>query len=136
VSKATKQIRSVRDQLNAFVDAIEDSAEAKPYKTLSKPIIDSLTAVEDALHNNKIKAGEDDLRFPMRLEEKLGAVNAAIIGTDTKPTASMFESFSSLSARIDVQLQKLKVIIDKQIPVFNEAAKARQKAVIDVKVKD
>jgi len=136
VSKATKQIRSVRDQLNAFVEAIEDSAEAKPYKTLSKPIIDSLTAVEDALHNSKIKAGEDDLRFPMRLEEKLGAVNAAIIGTDTKPTAAMYESFNSLSARIDVQLQKLKAIIDKQIPAFNEAAKARQKAVIDVKVKD
>jgi len=126
----------VRDQLNAFVEAIEDSAEAKPYKTLSKPIIDSLTAVEDALHNSKIKAGEDDLRFPMRLEEKLGAVNAAIIGTDTKPTAAMYESFNSLSARIDVQLQKLKAIIDKQIPAFNEAAKARQKAVIDVKVKD
>ena len=136
VSKATKQIRSVRDQLNAFVDVIEDSAEAKPYKTLSKPIIDSLTAVEDLLHNSKIKAGEDDLRYPMRLEEKLGAVNASIIGTDTKPTASMFESFNSLATRIDVQLQKLKLIIDKQIPAFNEAAKARQKAVIDVKVKN
>jgi photosystem II stability/assembly factor-like uncharacterized protein len=136
VAKATKQIRAVRDQLNVFVEAIEDSAEAKPYKTLSKPIIDSLAAVEDALHNSKIKAGEDDLRYPMRLEEKLGAVNASIIGTDTKPTAAMVESFNSLTVRIDVQLQKLKEIIDKQIPAFNQAAKARQKAVIDVKVKD
>jgi hypothetical protein len=30
----------------------------------------------------------------------------------------------------------VKLIIDKQIPAFNEAAKARQKVVIDVKVKD
>jgi photosystem II stability/assembly factor-like uncharacterized protein len=134
--KATKQIRSIRDQLNAFVNAIEDSAEAKPFKTSSKPIIDSLTAIEDALYNNKIKAGEDDLRFPMRLEEKLTAVNAAINAVDAKPTASMFTSFNSLSERIDVQLQKLKAIVEKQIPSFNEEAKAKQKPAIDVKVKD
>jgi len=136
IGKATKQIRSVRDQLNAFVDKIEDSAEAKPFKTSSKPIIDSLTVIEDALYNNKIKAGEDNLRFPMRLEEKLSGVNAAIIGSDAKPTTGMYESFSSLAARVDVQLQKLKIIIEKQIPEFNEAAKAKQKAAIDVKVKD
>ena len=59
VAKATKQIRSIKGQLNAFVGAIEDSTEAKPFKDLSKPLIDSLTAVEDALHNDKIKAGED-----------------------------------------------------------------------------
>ncbi|HVM89553.1 MAG TPA: hypothetical protein VMT76_15300 [Puia sp.] len=136
VGKATKQIRYVRDQLNTFVNAIEDSAEAKPFKTSSKPIVDSLTAIEDALYNNKIKAGEDNLRFPMRLEEKLTAVNAAIIGADAKPTAAMYESFNSLSGRIDVQLQKLKLILEKQIPAFNEAAKAKQKPAIDVKVKD
>jgi photosystem II stability/assembly factor-like uncharacterized protein len=136
VSKATKQIRSVRDQLSSFVDAIEDSAEAKPFKNLSKPIIDSLTTIEDALHNSKIKAGEDDLRYPMRLEEKLGALNGSVIASDTKPTTSMYDSYQSLSARIDIQLQKLKEIIDKKIPAFNEAAKTRQKAVIDIKVKE
>lgn len=136
VAKATKQIRSIKGQLNAFVGTIEDSAEAKPYKEASKPIIDSLTAIEDALHNDKIKAGEDDLRYPMRLEEKLGALNANVIGSEAKPTASMYESYNSLSARVDVQLQKLKAIIDNKIPAFNEAAKTRQKVVIDVKVKD
>ena len=136
VAKRTKQIHSVQDQLNAFVNAIEDSAEAKPFKNLSKPIIDSLTAVEDALHNNKIKAGEDDLRYPMRLEEKLGALNGSVIGSDSKPTASMIELYNSLAARIDIQLKKLNAIIDTKIPAFNEAAKARQKGAIDIKVKD
>ncbi|HLX93934.1 MAG TPA: hypothetical protein VKR32_19760, partial [Puia sp.] len=59
-----------------------------------------------------------------------------IIGADTKPTSGMIESFNSLSERIDAQLQKLKVILDKQIPPFNEAAKARQKPAIDISVKD
>jgi hypothetical protein len=136
VAKRTKQIGLVRDQLNAFVNAIEDSTEAKPFKNSSKLIIDSLTSVEDALHNSKIKAGEDDLRFPMRLEEKLGALNGSVLGSDSKPTASMTESYSSLAARIDVQLQKLNVIIDTQIPPFNEAAKSRQKGAIDTKVKN
>ncbi len=136
LGKATKQIRNLRDQLNGFVGAIEDSAEAKPFKNLSKPIIDSLSAIDDSLHNSKIKAGEDDLRFPMRLEEKLTALNGTIIGEDAKPTNAMIDSYNSLAARVDRQLLKLKVIVDKQIPAFNDAAKARQKAAIDIKVKD
>ena len=72
----------------------------------------------------------------MRLEEKLGALNANVIGSEAKPTASMYDSYNSLAARVDVQLQKLKAIIDNKIPAFNEAAKTRQKVVIDVKVKD
>jgi photosystem II stability/assembly factor-like uncharacterized protein len=136
IGKATKQIRVVRDQLNNFVGSIEDSVEAKPFKILSKRIIDSLTIVEDSLHNSKIKAGEDDLRFPMRLEEKLTALNGAIIGGDAKPTNGQIDAYHSLAGRIDTALQKLKSIIEKQIPPFNEAAKARQKAAIKVDMKD
>jgi photosystem II stability/assembly factor-like uncharacterized protein len=136
IGKATKQIRSITDQLNDFCDGIKDTTEAKRYKNLAKPIIDSFTTIKDALYNSKIKAGEDNLRFPMRLEEKLSGLNAVLVNVDAKPTAAMYESYNSLESRINVHLQKFKEIMDKQIPAFNEAAKSRQKAAIDIIVKE
>jgi photosystem II stability/assembly factor-like uncharacterized protein len=136
VAKATKQIRSVKDQIAATLLSFEDSSDVKPVRTLAQPISDSLTVIENLLHNNKIKSGEDDLRFPMRLEEKLSGLNAALLGSDTRPTTAMHETFVSLSARIDIQLQKLKNIIDNSIPKLNDLIKAKQKLIIDTKVKD
>jgi hypothetical protein len=48
----------------------------------------------------------------------------------------MYESFGLLSSRIEVQLQKLKNIIDHSIPKLNEMIKANQKVIIDTKVMD
>jgi hypothetical protein len=47
----------------------------------------------------------------------------------------MYETYNSLSARVDVQLQKLKAVFDTALPKLNEMIKAKQKAVIDTKVK-
>ena len=136
VGKANRQIRSVRAQLNGFLESFEDSIQSAPFRKSARPIVDSLTAIEDVLHNSKIVAGEDNLRFPMRLEEKLSALNAAVIGADAKPTTAMHDSYQSLAGRIDVQLKKLKDILDNKIPAFNEMAKTKQKAVIDIKAKE
>jgi len=136
VARATKQIRDISNQLNDFCEGIKDSVEAMPYKKMASAITDSLQPIKDALYNSKIKAGEDNLRFPMRLEEKLSALNAILTGEDSKPTASMYAAYESLSARIDIQLKKLKAITDQKIPAFNEAAKQKQKAAIDSSVKD
>jgi hypothetical protein len=136
IGKATRLIRSVKAQLEALIASFEDSTEAKPFKNAEQPITDSLTTIEDALYNNKIKSGEDDLRFPMRLEEKLCGVNATVLGSDSKPTVAMYESFASLSDRIDLQLGKLKTVVNGAIPKLNEMIKAKQKVIIDTRFKD
>ncbi|MDE3143016.1 MAG: glycosyl hydrolase [Bacteroidota bacterium] len=136
VGKATKQIRLVSDQIEAFCSHLTDSTDARHFRALSKPIIDSLTTIKDALYNSKIKAGEDNLRFPMRLEEKLSGVNAVLTSVEQKPTAAMYESYNSLVSRIDVQLQKLAIIFEKQIPAFNSEAKTKQRDAIEINTKE
>jgi hypothetical protein len=135
VGKATKQIRSVKDQISALLAATEDSADVRALRALAQPITDSLTAIENALYNNKIKSGEDNLRFPMRLEEKLCSYNAGLLGADSKPTAAMYDTYAALSGRIDVQLQKLKAVLDTSLPKLNDLIRSKGKAVIDTKVK-
>jgi hypothetical protein len=135
VGKATKQIRSVKDQISALLASTEDSADVRAMRALAQPITDSLTNIENALYNNKIKSGEDNLRFPMRLEEKLCSYNAGLLASDSKPTAAMYDTYTALSSRIDVQLQKLKAVLDTSLPKLNDLIRSKGKAVIDTKVK-
>jgi len=134
--KATKQIRYIRNQLNKFIADTEDSVEVREVRKMATPIIDSLTKIEETLFNPKIRANEDNLRFPIRLEEKLGSLNATILSTDGKPTASMHASYQSLKGRIDLQLQNLKTLITKDLAAFNEMAKSKQRLQVVAKMKE
>lgn len=133
IAKATAQIKLVTQQINTFIASIKDSAIAKPFKEKGKAIIDSLTGIKNELFNEKIQANEDNLRFPLKLEEKLASMLYLLQASDTKPTASMYEVYKNLSALIDIQIQKLKKINDTKIPEFNNMASGIQKPVIDVK---
>ena len=136
IAKANVQIKHVTKQINDFIASIKDSTAAKPFREKGRLIIDSLTNIKNELFNEKIQANEDNLRFPLKLEEKIASMNYLLQVSDTKPTASMYEVYKNLSAQIDMQLQKLKNTLDTKIPEFNSIAASIQKAVIDVNVKE
>ena len=123
LSKATSTIKKITAQINDFLEKINDSTTAKPFKEKGKAIIHSLDEVKNELFNEKIQANEDNLRFPLKLEEKLATMNYLLQASDTKPTAGMYAVYNSLSGQIDAQLQKLKNMIDTQVPEFNIMAK-------------
>ena len=130
-----KQLRSVRDQVNSFMNSFDDSVKAKPYKSMAKYIIDTATMVEGKLYNQKIKANEDDLRYPVALGEKLSALKGAVLSADAKPTASMFISFNSLNDRIDVWIKYWKELVKTKIEEFNNKAAGESKHVVEIKEK-
>jgi hypothetical protein len=136
VGRATKQISFIKNQFTKYLEDTEDSVEVRQVRLKAQPIIDSLTKIEETLYNPKIKANEDDLRFPMRLEEKLGGLNAAILSSDNKPTASMYASFQSLNDRINLPLQQLKQLIEKDIAAFNVMAAAKKRLQVVTKMKE
>jgi photosystem II stability/assembly factor-like uncharacterized protein len=136
IAKGNAQIKQVKEQLNHFIAAITDSLSAKPFKEKAKSVIDSMEAVKNELFNEKIQADEDNLRFPLKLEEKIATLNYQLQASDTKPTASMYAVFNSLSARIDIQLQKLKNILNSQVPEFNKMAGGFQKPPLDIEIKE
>jgi len=132
VSTALKQLQSVRKQMTDFIGGFEDTTKIKPLKDMSKPILDSLQEVEGALYQPKIKAGEDGLRYPVKLMEKLGALKQQTVSSDSKPTQQEYDLFNDLSQRLSMPLQKLKTIIGTQIPKFNQAAAQYNSEAIDV----
>jgi hypothetical protein len=136
IAKGTAQIKKIKTQIDDFLASLKDSATAKPFKDRGKEITDALDSIKNDLFNEKIQANEDDLRFPIELEEKLATLNAMLQSSDTKPTASMYTVYNSLAALIDIQLKKIKDIVDTKVPAFNTMAEKVQKKAIDARPED
>jgi len=129
--KAILQIRSVRTQLQDFNDRLDSTQ--KPIKKLSDSLIRNLTAIEEALYQTKSKSGQDMLNFPIRLNDKLSGVYGYASEGYAAPNRQAREVFASLSARTEVQLDKLKSILNTGIPALNKLAYQQQVPIISVK---
>ncbi len=129
--KGINKIRSIRKQVGEYMSSVKDSSSTKRLKELSKPMLDSFEKIENTLMQPKSKAGQDALNFPIQLNDKLAGVKSVVMSGNDRPTKSSYEAFESISKRIDEQLDKLSEIINKDVPIFNEAARqSEMKAII------
>ncbi len=100
-------------------------AGTDPYTGVRKAAKDldaKLTAVEEALYQDKSHAAEDMLNYPIRLDDKLnGVAQSAALG-DYRPTAQAVAVRDELVAAIDAQLGRLGAILEHDVPAFNQLA--------------
>jgi hypothetical protein len=139
VNKAITSIRDVRKQVNAVLERLAGtnadkqasagvsasanaSARSKQFKDAAKPLLDSLTAVENELIQTKLKSSQDILNFPPRLDNKLVSLASYVASADSKPTKAAVATFAELSARVDKQLARLKPLMETELPKFNKLA--------------
>ncbi|MBI3511713.1 MAG: glycosyl hydrolase [Bacteroidetes bacterium] len=131
--QAINDLRSIRAQINSYSGSIEDTAFASQMRKISKPILDSLQKIEDALVQSKAVAGQDLLNYPIRLNDQLAGIGSAVSSVDAAPTKQSYVAFDDISALIDVQLNALKKIEKEKIPQFNEMAKKKTADAVKVK---
>jgi photosystem II stability/assembly factor-like uncharacterized protein len=112
VNEAVIHIREAKTQLARFEheDKVKDAAKA-----LSK----KLTEVEEALYQTKLKAGEDALNFPIRINNKLAALKGAVEESDTAPTQQEQMVSEDLASQANVQLEKVKKLLEDDLTEFN-----------------
>ncbi len=132
IAAATELIRSVKSQIAEHIEAESDETKKENFEKASKPIVDSLTAIEEQLYNPLILAYEDNLKFPIMLEEKIAGLNYFLQMADTAPTKTMYTKYDDLTKRIDVQLNKLKQIVAGDIKSLNEMAGEQKSKAIDL----
>jgi hypothetical protein len=107
-------IRNAKQQLDSYA-----SKAAPALTTEAKRISKELSTVEDAIYETKLRAGEDALNFPIRVNNKLGALLSTVDDSDTAPTTQSYEVFKELSAQLQVELDKLREIDAKDVNNFN-----------------
>jgi photosystem II stability/assembly factor-like uncharacterized protein len=133
---AVVEIREVRKQLDALNARVKDMAGAEKPKLVSekaKLLSDQLNGIEEALYQTKNRASEDPLNFPVRLNNKLAALLSAVAAADAPPTASQEQVYEGLATSINAQTNKLKEVMDTEIPALNKLVRDQNIPAIVVK---
>ena len=132
VQKGIQQIRTIRTQINDFTGRM-DAKSNKELKQAADTIVKQLTKIEEALYQTKSKSGQDVLNFPIRLNDKLAGLYGVASSGQNPPSQQAKEAFADLGGQSDVQLAKLKAIMDVDLKQLNKMINEKQIPVIGVK---
>ena len=114
-NEAVLRIRSVRDQIAARLANTRDAHIART----GKPLIEKLTAVEGELYQYRNRSSQDPLNFPIRLNNKLAALQGLVEYGDHKPTDQARAVFKELSDRLEIQLAQLNTLAKTDLASLN-----------------
>lgn len=123
---AIKKIRTAREQINRVIEPMKGKEDMKDVNDLSKSILDDMKKIEEALYQTKNRSGQDPLNYPIRLNNKLAALNSEVDGGDFRPTQQVKAVQKEVVEKIDFQLDQLKKVMSEKLPKFNELIKQKQ----------
>jgi photosystem II stability/assembly factor-like uncharacterized protein len=132
VQKAGKNIRDIRKQITDFMDK-QGKDVPKEVKQQADTINKQMTAIEETLHQTKAKSGQDVLNFPIRLDDKISGLYDFASSGNAAPAKQVKEAFTELGGQAEVQLNKLKKIMDEDLEKFNAMIREKALTVIGVK---
>lgn len=132
IQKAGKNIRDIRKQISDFMDK-QGKDVPKDIKQQADTINKQMTAIEEALHQTKAKSGQDVLNFPIRLDDKISGLYDFASSGNVAPAKQVKEAFAELGGQADVQLNKLKKIMDEDLVKLNAMIREKALPVIGVK---
>ncbi len=104
---AVKTIRYVFYQLDEREKSLP-AAQKSAFDAAATPLRDSLQSVEDSLYQSQSHAGEDPLNYPIRLNNRIGALMGAVSSAWGRPTKQSYEVYDLLSGLIDIQMGRMK----------------------------
>jgi photosystem II stability/assembly factor-like uncharacterized protein len=115
-NEAVIKIRSVRDQVT------ERAVKAKDQKiaALADALSTKLTDVEGQLYQYRNRSSQDPLNFPIRLDNKLAALQGIVESGDYKPTDQSYAVFKELTSQLETYLGRLDVLLTTDVAAFNK----------------
>jgi photosystem II stability/assembly factor-like uncharacterized protein len=116
---AINQIRKIRTQINGYIETVKDTIVVNQMKKMTKLTLENLEKVEATLMQPKAKAPQDVLAFPIQLNDKMAGLGSNISSSESKPTRNAYLVYEDLAAKIDIEIKKLKDIINKDVKEFN-----------------
>ena len=128
-------IREIRKAVTEYMKAVKDTVIISNFQKITKPMLKNLDDLEQNLLQNKAKAMQDLLAYPIRLNDKMAGIAGVVTSADTKPTKASHDVFNDISSKIDKTSEKLKKIVDEDVPAFNNMVKQNQLPAINLKQK-
>jgi hypothetical protein len=122
---AIKNIREARQQINKVTEPLKGKEEMKDITDLAKSTLEKMKLIEESLYQTKNKSGQDPLNFPVRLNNKLGALGGEASSSDFRPNDQTLTVYKEIAGQIDEQLLGLDKIFKTDIPKLNDLIKQK-----------
>jgi photosystem II stability/assembly factor-like uncharacterized protein len=113
------EIRNATDRANQIVISIRklkatitDGGHVTPAR---KTLLDGLSKIEENLYQVKNQSGQDPLNFPIKLNNRLAALERSVETGDARPTAGSYQVFKELSAELEQQMAALKALLQNTV---------------------
>ena len=108
-------IRELKRQMDA---RLKEKGDAALKASLDK-FREKLTAVEEEVYQVRNRSGQDPLNFPIKLNNKLAALEGTVESSDDPPTTQTTEVYEGLASQVNVQLETLKKLVSADLAAFN-----------------
>ncbi|MFL6416207.1 MAG: glycosyl hydrolase, partial [Bryobacteraceae bacterium] len=121
-------------QLTERLETDKPNEKSKAVLDKAGSVATELTTIEESLYQTKIRASEDPLNFPVRLNNKLAALLTAVSQADAQPTASQQQVYEALARSVNAQLKKLKNVMSTSVPALNKMVKDQDIPAIIIRI--
>jgi hypothetical protein len=128
--KLSRQINQRVTDANAAVIRIRnlksqaDERAAKGSNAAVKTAADSfktrLTDIEGEIYQHRNQSSQDPLNYPIRLNNKLAALQGIVESGDYRPTDQSYAVFKELTSQLETHLGRLDALLQSDIAAFNK----------------
>jgi hypothetical protein len=117
---AINMLRNIRQQAEDWMRRSSERQDHDDIVSVASSLIEKLVPIENELTQTKAKTRQDTMNWPVKLNGKLAWLAVVISSSQSAPTKQTYELYEDLVQRIDVQLHRLKEIIDTDVVAFNQ----------------
>ncbi|MDP1562601.1 MAG: hypothetical protein Q8M16_14580 [Pirellulaceae bacterium] len=122
--RAIKNARELRSQLELWNQKLERQDGTQALRTRIDELKQRLSAIEEALYQTKLQSAQDPLNFPIRLNNRLSGLVDVVSSGDYRPTKQAYLVRDEIVGLIDVELGKLRSVIEQDLSELNAAIQA------------
>ena len=119
VSTANATVLRIRDIKDQIADRVTKANDPK-IKAAGDALTEKLTAVEGEIYQYRNRSSQDPLNFPIKLNNKLAALQSVVESGDYRPTDQSYAVFKDLSAQLEAQFRRLDQLIEGELAAFNQ----------------
>lgn len=119
-----RQINDLRAQWKSMQAHLASNDSTKPVIVAGEQLDKKAQAIENELVEWRIRANEDSLQIPVKLDAQLSVLASYIAGdTDSAPTAAGLQRFEQLKQAVDKQVAAWNTLLATDLPQFQTIAR-------------
>jgi len=115
-NEAVLRMRSIKAQINDRIQEDENAQLAQ----LDEAVSDRLSEVEGEVYQVQNRSNQDPLNYPIKLNNKIAALQNLVEGAETRPTEQSYTVFENLSGQLEGELEQMNLVIQQDLARLNE----------------